>query len=157
MTNHIMWLFQSDPKRYRLLASLADPRLEEDVWKVTKHKREIYAGHIALVWQCGRMVERGIYAVVNITSNVQPLTDSPASTQYWVNESDRNQTIDRVQIHRALNMGRRLVSEEELLEIPQFHIENIFGKIRRGTNFKVEGNERNIILELLHRRFGYVP
>lgn len=151
-----MWLFQSNPERYRLLESLANPRLEEDVWEVNQHKREICSGHIALIWQCGKMVNKGIYAVVDVTSNIQPLRDSPESTQYWIKPTDRNQILDRVRIHRALNMGRRLLSEEELIAIPQFHIKNIF-KIRRGTNFKVEGNERDIILELLSRRFGYVP
>ena len=63
-----MWLFQSNPKRYRLLDSLANPRLEEDVWEVNQHKREICSGHIALIWQCGKMVEKGIYAVVDVTS-----------------------------------------------------------------------------------------
>jgi len=67
-----------------------------------------------------------------------------------------NQILDRVRIHRALNRGRRLISEEELIAIPRFHIKNIF-KIRQGTNFKVEGDEREIILDLLNRRFGYVP
>jgi hypothetical protein len=152
-----MWLFQSNPQLYRLLDSLADARLEEDVWKVSRFKREICSGDIALIWQCGRMEEKGIYAVVDVTSNVQRLRDSPESTQYWIRESDRNQTIDRVRIHRSLNMRIRLLSEEYLVGIPQFRIEHIFGKVRHHTNFEVVGNEREIILDSLNRLFGYVP
>jgi len=113
-------------------------------------------GDIALIWLCGEFNGRGIYAVVDVTANVQPLADSPEATQYWINPSDRNQILDRVRIHRALNRGRRLISEEELVAIPNFNIENIF-PVRQGTNFRVEGNEREIILDLLNRRFGYVP
>ena len=156
MSYRRMWLFQANPRLYRLLDSLVDLRLEDDVWKVTRYKRDISEGDIALIWQCGEFNGRGIYAVVDVTSNVQLLADSPHSTQYWINPSDRNQILDRVRIHRVLNRERRLMSEEELMAIPEFDITNIF-PVRQGTNFKVEGNEREIILDLLNRRFGYVP
>lgn len=155
MTHRRMWLFQANPKTYRLLDSLADASLEEDVWEVTRFKREICSGHIALIWKCGE--KRGIYAVVDVTSNVQPLVDSPQSTQYWIRASDRNREIDRVRIHRSLNLRNTPVLEEELICIPQFYVEKIFGKVRHHTNFRVENDEGDIILRLLNRRFGYVP
>ena len=155
MTNRRMWIFQANPKTYRLVDSLADASLEEDVWKVTRYKREILSGHKGLIWKCGE--RKGIYAVVDVTSNVQRLPESPQASQYWVKDIDRNLTIDRVRIHRALNRGTSLLLEEELVRIPHFNVENIFRNFRNDTNFKVEGNERDIILELLNRRFGYVP
>ena len=118
-------------------------------------KREICSGHIGLIWKCGE--GKGIFAVVDVTSNVQPLRESPQSAQYWTKDEDRNLTIDRVRIHRSLNIRNTPVLEDELVGIPHFNVENIFGKVRRHTNFKVEPNERDIILELLNNRFGYVP
>ncbi len=151
-----MWIFQVNPKNYRLLASLADASLVDDVWKVSRFKEEICSGDIGLIWKCGE--EKGIYAVVDVTSNVQLLTDTPQSAQYWIHEKDKNLTIDRVRIHRSLNRGKSLVVEEELVRIPHFNIENIFrNNFRHNTNFKVEGTERDIILDLLNKRFGYVP
>jgi hypothetical protein len=149
-----MWIFQANPKLYNLLGALADANLDEDVWKVTRYKREICLGHIALIWMSGK--ERGIYAVVDVTSNTQPLVESPQSAQYWIHESDRFQEIDRVKIHRALNLRGTPILEEELIRIPQLQNMQIFG-FRHATNFKVEDDERLAILDLLRTRFRYVP
>jgi hypothetical protein len=149
-----VWIFQANPERYNVLNALADESLKEDAWLVSRYKDQIRSGDIGLIWVSGK--ESGIYAVVDVTSNVQLLADSPESTQYWRNPSDRNQILDRVRIHRVLNRERILISEEELRAIPKFNIENIF-PVRQGTNFRVEGKERKIILDLLNRRFGYVP
>lgn len=155
MTNRRMWIFQANPERYRLLEALTDVNTENDVWKVTRYKHDISSGDIGLIWKCGD--ERGIYALVDVTSNVQPLAESPESAKYWKHREDRNQIIDRVRIHRVLNLRNTPVLEEELVRIPNFNVENIFNNFRNNTNFKVENNERAIILRLLNERFGYVP
>lgn len=154
MDQRRMWVFQANPKLYNLLGALADASLEEDVWKVRQYKREICSGHIALIWMSGE--KRGIYAVVDVTSNTQPLVESPQSAQYWIHESDRFQEMDRVKIHRALNLRNTPILEEELTRIPQLKDMQIFG-FRHKTNFKVEDDERLIILNLLNTRFDYVP
>jgi 5-methylcytosine-specific restriction enzyme B len=155
MTQRKMWIFQANPRDYRLLDSLADESLEEGAWKVTRYKREICSGHIGLIWKCGK--ERGIYAVVDVKSNVQKLAGTSQEEQYWKKDKGRNLVIDRVIIHRSLNLRNTPVLENELVRIPHFDVESIFGNFRRHTNFKVEGNERNLILEVLNKRFGYVP
>ena len=155
MTNRRMWLFQANPKKYTLLDALADANTEEDVWQVTRYKKEIRSGHIGLIWKCGE--EKGIYAIVDVTSNVQPLPESPQVARYWIKDEDRNLIIDRVRIHRSLNIRNTPILEEELIRIPHFNVENIFRNFRNNTNFKVENNERDIILELPNRKFGYVP
>ena len=44
------WIFQANPQRFDILNALSDNRLEEDVWLVSQHKKEIKKGDIGLIW-----------------------------------------------------------------------------------------------------------
>src|SRR3990172_10415718 len=68
------WIFQADPKRYRLQDALAD--LDEIVWEVNQHLREIHTGDRVLIWQAG--TDGGIYGVAEVASEPVRVPDHDA-------------------------------------------------------------------------------
>jgi predicted RNA-binding protein with PUA-like domain len=77
------WLFQSNPKYYRILDAIRD--LEEMPWLVTRYGKQIAVGDGVLVWMSGE--QAGIYAIAEIVSPPQVLTELP-DLDYWL-DSDR--------------------------------------------------------------------
>jgi hypothetical protein len=51
MANTKMWIFQANLQKYDLLGALADPELENDVWKVSRYQFAINSGYLALIWK----------------------------------------------------------------------------------------------------------
>jgi EVE domain len=73
------WLFQGNPKYYRLLEAIA--QLDEIPWLVTRYNKEIQVGDGVLVWIAGE--QAGIYAIAEIIEPPQiPIEIS--DLDYWI-------------------------------------------------------------------------
>ena len=146
-----VWIFQANPQRYDVLNSLADQRLDEDVWLVNQYKDSIKKGDIGLVWMSGK--EAGIYAVVDIISDPTFMKDSPLSAQYWVSDEEKEQTKLRIKYKCKIKLTNDYISRQELKNIPGLVNMKIF-KMPQGTNFPVTNEEWNLISDLIRKRIG---
>ena len=100
----------------------------------TRYRNEIHEGHLALIWKSGN--DRGIYAVVDVISDVERMVESERSARYWINPLDRFQNEKRVKIRRRLNQnGTPLLLEDELMNIAG--LENLsLINFKHATNFR---------------------
>lgn len=113
-----VWIFQVNPQKYDVLNALADVALVDDVWLVSRYRKEIHAGHIGLIWMSGK--ESGIYAIVDITSDPQMMVDSEQSAKYWMDEKDKGQLRLRVKIRYKLRLINNPIFKEELKKMPEW-------------------------------------
>ena len=145
------WLFQANPQRYDILNALADERSNEDMWLVSRYKKEIKKGDIGLIWMSGK--EAGIYAVVEIISDPEFLVDSSVVSQYWINDEDRQQRRLRIKYRYKIKFPDRPIYKQELKNIPELSNLSIFN-FSQGTNFPVRDEEWKIISDLIEKKFS---
>jgi EVE domain len=78
----VYWLFQGNPKYYRLLEAIRD--FEQMPWLVTRYAKEITAGNGVLIWKAGD--KAGIYATAKIIEPPSFLEKQP-DLNYWLDKS----------------------------------------------------------------------
>lgn len=76
------WLFQGNPKYYRVLDAIRD--FGEMPWLVTRYAKEMKVGDEVLIWLAG--ADAGIYAMGQIQNEPQILKKIP-DLDYWVDPS----------------------------------------------------------------------
>jgi len=136
-----VWYFQAHPKtKYRIQNRLKEVNVGDmDVWEINQHKKEIFKGHIALVWSCGE--NAGIYALVDVVSDPKMLVDSEESTKHYVHEKDKSQKLLRVRIRFRLILDKYITAEE------------LQRKSLQGTNFPVTEPEWSTISKIIRKKF----
>ena len=138
------WIFQADPKRYRLLEALVDA--DEIVWEVNQHGREIHMGDGVLIWQAGS--NAGIYALAEVASEPAAETDRDP---HWA-ETERERMAEarpRVRLKISQLLLDRPLLRSELRDDPALQSLSIL-RFAQGTNFPVSQEEWDRILELLN-------
>jgi predicted RNA-binding protein with PUA-like domain len=146
-----VWIFQANPQRFDILNALNDEKINEDVWLVNQHKKEIRQGDIGLIWMSGK--EAGIYAVVDIISNPEFLMDSPDSSKYWVSDEDKQQTKLRIKYKFKIKFPDKPIYKQELKNIPELSHLSILNFFQ-GTNFPVTDEEWKIISAIIEKKFS---
>lgn len=130
------WIFQANPKRYRIEESL---RVESDeLWNLNQHAQKVRAGDRVLVWMSGPRA--GIYAVGSIISDPAETPDTPIGQGYWTNERDGVHPRPRV-----LVAYERVLIDRPLLKCylecdPSLDDLQVLRQ-PRGTNFPVTEEE----------------
>jgi predicted RNA-binding protein with PUA-like domain len=135
------WLFQSNPKYYRILDAIRD--LEEMPWLVTRYGKQIAVGDGVLVWMSGE--QAGIYAIAEIVSPPQVLTELP-DLDYWL---DSDLTKDKSFV--TIRFLRKLLGQPlRRTELKQDRILANLLVIRapNSTNFKVTLEEWERVRQL---------
>lgn len=124
------WLFQANPKYYRITDAIRD--LDTMPWLVTRYSKDMAVGDGVLVWIAGN--EAGIYAIAEIIATPQPLDNLP-DAQYWV-DSNRAQgkTFAQIRFLRKL-LGQPLRKKE--LKEDQILKNLLVMRAPNSTNFKV--------------------
>jgi len=138
------WIFQADPKRYRLLEALADA--DEIVWEVNQHGREIHMGDGVLIWQAGP--NAGIYALAEVASEPAAETDRDP---HWA-ETERERMAEprpRVGLKISQLLLDRPLLRSELRDDPALQSLSIL-RFAQGTNFPVSQEEWDRLLELMN-------
>jgi predicted RNA-binding protein with PUA-like domain len=88
------WIFQANPKVYRIEESLQRER--EELWNLRQHSREVRIGDRVLIWLSGP--EAGIYAVGTAVSPVVLRADSADGQRYWEDPSEGRRARARIRV-----------------------------------------------------------
>ena len=76
------WLFQGNPKYYRILDGIRD--FTQMPWLVTRYAKEMQLGDGVLVWMSGK--DAGVYAIAEIIESPKLMPELPDSG-YWLDKS----------------------------------------------------------------------
>jgi predicted RNA-binding protein with PUA-like domain len=125
------WLFQGNPKYYRILDALGDR--DELPWLVTRYAKEIQIGDGVLVWMAGP--DAGIYAIAEViqTPEIYPVLPDP---DYWL--TPKNAKLDKPRAQ--LKFTRKLLGQP--LRRNELKQDQILGQLLvirapNSTNFKI--------------------
>ncbi|GAB4537944.1 MAG: hypothetical protein Tsb0014_27200 [Pleurocapsa sp.] len=136
------WLFQGNPKHYRLLDAIQD--LKETFWLVTRYTKDIEVGDGVLVWMSGE--NAGVYAVAEIIEPPHLLTEIP-NPEYWIDPTHFRE--DRP--HVKIRFLRKLLGQPlRRLELKRDRILRDLLVIRapHSTNFKVTPEQWEQVYQL---------
>jgi predicted RNA-binding protein with PUA-like domain len=136
------WLFQGNPKYYRILDAIE--ALQEMPWLVTRYAKQIAVGDGVLVWMAG--AEAGIYAIAEITQPPQVFTEIP-DLEYWLQKKNTKPDKPRVQLRfiRKL-LGQPLRRHELKNDLILKHLTVI--RAPNSTNFKVTPEQWQRVYQL---------
>lgn len=135
------WLFQGNPKYYRVKEALRD--FERLPWSVTNFKDEIHPGDGVLIWISGH--EAGIYAIAEVLEAPKKWKNIPDSG-YWLESS---QFIDKpfALIRLTTKLLDKPLLKIQLLEDPILQDLSVI-KMAQRTNFKVTPEQWKRIYEI---------
>jgi predicted RNA-binding protein with PUA-like domain len=125
------WLFQGNPKYYRILDALRD--FDEMPWLVTRYAKEMAVGDGVLVWMAG--TDAGIYAIAEISQVPQIFAEIP-DQDYWIDP--KNTKLDKPRA--KIRLLRKLIGQPlRRHELKQDLILKDLLVIRapNSTNFKI--------------------
>ena len=137
------WLFQGNPKYYRVLDGIRD--FEQMSWLVTRYAKDIAPGDGVLVWVSGK--EAGIYAIAEVTEPAQVLGQLP-DRKYWTDAScgvGKHQAIIRF----TRKLLEHPLLKTNLLQDPVFKNLLVI-RAPSATNFKVTPEEWQRVHDLLN-------
>ena len=136
------WLFQGNPKYYRILDGIRD--FTQMPWLVTRYAKEMQPGDGVLIWMAGP--EAGIYAIAEIIDTPKPMPEPP-DIGYWLDKS----RLGKKEISATLRFTDKLL-ERPLLRsgLKQDPVLKSLIVLRQpnATNFKVTAVEWQRVYEL---------
>lgn len=129
------WLFQANPDRYDIFASIVNETAE--LWNLNQHSADVQTGDRVLIWASGQA--GGLLAVGTVISGPSVTTDSPTGTTYWNNPQDGTRPKTRVLVRYDRVFQNRLTR-------PFMKTDPTLSQMRvivspRGTNFEVTDAE----------------
>lgn len=145
------WFFQSNPKIYKILRVLSDPRYKRMTWQVTKFKHDINKGDFVWIWVSGE--KAGIYATAEIIEEPRMRRALPRETppdKMWIDKSEYKEIMLRSLLEIKRNLQNNPILRTELkekgLKSPPID------KFYQATNFKVLEEERYRIRQIILNR-----
>lgn len=140
-----VWIFQANPNRYDILNALSDDGIGPEIhWLVNQHKNEIAKGHLGVIWLSGS--EGGIYALTEIISNPQFMSEPDEEEKYWIDSSDKRKEKLRVKMKVLKNMVNKPIYKNELRSTAGLENISIFRQ-SQGTNFPLTNEEWQLVKE----------
>ena len=139
-----VWLFQANPKYYRILEALQT--LDSLAFLTNRYKDLIGVGDIVLLWMSGK--HAGIYAQARVVEGVEPRKSNGPDASFWADTSEKNKIRPRV----ILAIERRFLGNP-LLKTRIAGETGLQGLLilrqPNGTNFRVTKEEWAILQPLL--------
>ncbi len=135
------WLFQSNPKVFRLKEALEAEALH--TFSLTSHKTKVKQGDKIILWQAGK--NTGCFGLATIQGVAKETVVPPTETQYFKQLPTKGL---RVPIHIDYNLWNRPITKEILPNIPEF--ESFYAGIP-GTNFKATKAQYKALIEVIER------
>jgi hypothetical protein len=139
------WLFQGNPKYYRVLEAIKE--LEAIPWLVTRYANNIAPGDGVIIWLSGS--QGGIYATAEVIEPAQFLTEIP-DKKYWVDST------------RALGKQQAIIRfTNKFVESPllknQLQEDSVLKNLLvlrapNSTNFKVSSEEWEQVQKLIQEK-----
>ena len=134
------WLFQSNPKSFRLSDALRTESLT--VFPVKTHQQKIEPGDKVILWQTGK--ESGCYALAEVNSKVGTWPRSKEQTAFYKKKEEENANV---KLTIEYNLWDRPLTKESLINDDTFS--NFLGKKRTGTNYKATANQYESLRALI--------
>lgn len=150
--NARVWIFQANPKFYRILEALQ--RLDRMQFLANRYKDRIAVGDIVLLWMSGD--HAGIYAQARIVEGVAERTSDEDDAGFWADGADGNTARPRV----VLAIERRFLGNPLLRSTiaRQTGLEGLMIlRQPNGTNFPVSDEEWSHLRRLLPRDESVEP
>ena len=129
------WLFQAVPKRYDLVTRMKEG--ETETWLTTRYREEMKRGDLVFMWSAGSSDRRGLYGWGRIISDQSKYYDG------WGHGID---------VHYEKVFPERLASDS-VGNLSAFARHVLF-KMPIGTNFKLEADQTQQLVDLISERFG---
>lgn len=144
-----VWIFQANPKKYRIEESLKTEPAE--YWSVTRYVQEIHDGDRVLIWISG--VKAGICAIGTVVGEPVLQTDSPIGIDHWRDRAEGTKIKPRVLVrYDSVFLDCPLATA--LLGLDPALSELSILISAQGTNFKVKDEEWQAIKPMLHSIAG---
>ena len=138
------WLFQANPRRYRIIESLRTE--SEEWWNLNQHADDVRVGDRVLIWISGS--EAGVYAVGTVVTPPIVTPDSTTGQAYWLAPEQGKQAKPRVRVRYDRVLLDRPLLKAYLEADPNLWSLRIL-QFPRGTNFPVDFEEWGAIQEWL--------
>jgi len=135
------WIFQSNPKLYRVLEAIRD--FERLPWLASQRPDQIFPGDGVLMWLSGQ--DAGIYAIAEVLEKPRQWKELP-SIGYWI---DPSQFAERPYclIRFTTKMLHKPLLRSVLREDPILSELSIL-KMAQGTNFPVTPEQWRRVFEI---------
>ena len=135
------WLFQSNPKVFRLREALAAEDLQ--TFSVKAHKKKIKEGDKIILWQTGK--QTGCYGLATVKNApvVQPIPS--IETPYFLQLPKEGL---RIQLSIDYNLWNKPITKEILPDVPDFEP---FYAGNSGTNFKATKTQYESLVSVIER------
>jgi hypothetical protein len=121
------WIFQGNPNQYDISGALED--IDVITWRVMAHKKAIRPGDRVILWVSGS--QGGCFALATVISEVYFGEGDPRELAYYRDKTPESE-MDRVKIRIDINLSKKPVTREEVLQHPEF---SQFKIGNQGTNF----------------------
>jgi hypothetical protein len=110
------WVFQANPKFYRIIDALKAMDNAKWNWMVNQHKKKLQIGDKVIIWVCGD--QAGVYALGTVTSEVKKFKDD--NDAFYIDDSKSTER-DRVNIRIDINLttSGKPILKKEFLESPK--------------------------------------
>ena len=147
-----VWLFQANPKYYRILEALQG--LDQLAFLTNRYKDTIAVGDVVLLWMSGK--HAGIYAQARVAEGVELRGSDGPDASFWAEASATNDVKPRVVLaieRRFLGnplLKTRIADEPGLKDLMILRQPN-------GTNFRVTAKEWAVLQPLLPTRESREP
>jgi predicted RNA-binding protein with PUA-like domain len=138
--NH--WLFQGNPKYYRIQEAIA--AFETMPWLVTRYAKEMQVGDGVLVWIAGP--DAGIYAIAEIIEPPQLIEKIP-DAEYWTIPVSAKKDKPRAQLRFLRKLLGQPLRKHELKQDPILKGLLVI-KAPNSTNFKVTPEQWERVYQL---------
>lgn len=134
------WLFQANPKIFRLQEALRAEVIE--TFAVKQHQKSVAVGDKVILWQTGK--EAGIYALAEVRSVVDSMEIKQNELNYFQVVPERT---PRVQLRIEYNLWNRPITTEMLPETEAFQT---FNAGLPKTNYQATKEQYEAIVELIN-------
>ena len=135
------WLFQGNPKYYRILDGIRD--FEQMPWLVTRYDKLIAPGDGVLVWMAGK--DAGIYGIAEVVERPRHWEAVP-DVGYWVDKSRLGQK-PQVLIRFTSKLLDKPLLRSQLSQDPVLKTLMVMRQ-PNATNFKVTPEEWQRVFEV---------
>ncbi|MEM9884891.1 MAG: AAA family ATPase [Bacteroidota bacterium] len=133
------WLFQANPKIFRLREALRSEILE--TFAVKSHQKKIEIGDKVIIWQTGK--EAGVYALAKVTSEVGAIEMTSTERHYFQVVPARTA---RVRLAIEYNLWNQPITKEIMPEGAAF--KDFYAGLPK-TNYQATQAQYDAILELI--------
>lgn len=136
------WLFQNNPKKFKLREALQQEALKTFV--VKSHKAKIKKGDKVIIWQTGK--NAGCYALATVASGVEEDTAEIQELPFY---SENPKPTKRVHLEIDYNLWSKPITRDFLPLSKSF---DRFYAGLSGTNYKATEDQFNEIIDLVEQQ-----